>query len=1015
VSDFSSPDTQVVLSQGATVLASGTAQQLASGLDVALAEGTQTVTAVATDLAGNVSLPAEIAIEVDLTKPEVADNAALTASPAQTSTVDFGVQVTQPVVTFDNPLTDVTVDATNGLQYASVGITPVTQSEYIVTVDGITSSGVVTMTVNPSSAMDIAGNYNSLAVVSDAVTVDNNVPVLLAEPAWTAGTENTVAWEPMAGATSYTLMRALDANQASPETVVVPGTATSHTLTGLTDGVKYYYFLAAMLQDATTLTAWSAPVFSTQDATSPVALVELNGGADYTAQPAVTVTLDANDTQGAAVYSGVGEMRYNQGAGWSAWKPFNASQPFLLEGADGVKVVEAQVRDRALNVSAFTSASIILDRAAPAGTVTPTDLGPVYGDTVTYVVAFNEPVTGFETQASSLVLTATEMPNAAPITYTGVAITAQSATTYTVTVSGIAGSGNLALSVPAGLADDLAGHANGAFGPSASVLVDQSVPTLVAEPEWTQGATNTLAWLDLFNTTTYTLQVATDKDFTDPTDVLVAAPATSQEIINLADGTTYWYRLQANKAGVLTAWSAATSSTQDATAPSGTIQIGDGATTYTTTNQVQLTLSATDPAPAGKLASGVADMRLSDDNGATWTAWEPYATTRAWTFSAAMDGVRTVTVEYRDNAGNIQSASDSITVDLGSPVVVSTTPALLGPTNADSINVAVGFSEAVQGLNSASDVTLDLNGVTIGSMAFAGLTTETYNTTYTVTLNSIDGDGTFTLTVNESAAFDAVGNPNAAGAVSAVVKIDNTAPLLGPLTGTKVVASSNFVIRWPVVQDPSGIAPYRFEIATDAEFTNIVRTGTMTGVTLIHAGTEGVVYWVRVCAEDKAGNVGPWAVDWVLYDNSAPTVASILPLTEGPTSSTAEFLVTFNEPVTGFEELADVATTYTGTVASAATTITALSETEYVVTLSGLTGAGTVAISVPAGAAENLAGLPNEAFGPSEAIEVAEFVAPVLTAEPEWSSSPNTIAWTTATFAPPTWPSRRPMPPSRRV
>jgi hypothetical protein len=999
--DYSNPATEVTLTDGATLLTSGTALQFASGLKVNLGtEGIHVVTAVATDLAGNASVPAAIDIEVDMTKPEVATNAALTASPVHGSTVEFGVEFTQDVVTFNNPLTDVTVNATNGLQYSSVAIAPASQSEYVVTVDGITSSGQLTMTVNPSSAMDIAGNYNSLAKISDTVTVDNNLPVMLAEPAWTAGTTNTVAWEPMPGATSYTLVRALDANQASPVSVVLPATATTHTLTGLTDGVKYYYFVAAYLDGATTITAWSKPVFSTQDATNPATTVKINGGAVYTKSAAVSVTLDANDAQGPVTNSGVFEMRYNQGSGWSAWKPFNASQPYLFEGADGVKALEAEVRDRALNVSAVATTSIILDRVAPTGTVTPVELGPVYGTSATYVVTFTEPVTGFETAAGSLSLTATALPNTDPITYTGVAITAQSATTYTVTVSGIAGSGHLMLSVPTGLAADVAGNGNAAFGPSAGVLIDNSVPTMVAEPLWTPSNTNLVEWLVLFNTTTYTVQVADNKDFNSATEVGVTSLTTSQNFTGLADGTTYWYRVQANKDGVLTGWSAATSSTQDATLPTGSIQIGDGSTTYTMINQVQLTLSATDPTPgAGKLASGVKDMRFSDDAGATWSAWETYATSRAWTFSAAMDGVRTIIVEFRDNAGNKQSASASITLDLGRPAVVSTKPALLGPTNADSINVAVGFSEAVQGLNSASDVTMELKGVTVGTFAFAGLTTNTYNTTYTVTLGGIAGDGTFTLTVKENAAADTVGNLNTSGTACAVVTIDNTAPVLGPLTGTKVVGSANFVIRWPVVKDPSGINPYIYEIATDENFTNIVKQGTQAGVTLLYAGTEGVLYWVRVRAEDKAGNLSPWATDWVLYDNTAPTVASITPLTAGPTSNTAEFLVTFNEPVTGFQDLADVVTTSTGTVAITATTITALSQTEYAVTLSGLTGAGGVAISVPAAAAKNLANLDNVAFGPSAFITVAEFVAPVLTDEPQWSTTPNTIAWTTTTFA----------------
>src|SRR3990170_3211760 len=81
-------------------------------------------------------------------------------------------------------------------------------------------------------------------------------------------------------------------------------------------------------------------------------------------------------------------------------------------------------------------------------------------------------------------------------------------------------------------------------------------------------------------------------------------------------------------------------SVNDTLPPSGSISINNGAET-TTSTAVTLSLSATDN------SGTVSQMSLSDDN-ATWFAWEPYATSKAWTLSAG-DGNKTVYVQPLNN------------------------------------------------------------------------------------------------------------------------------------------------------------------------------------------------------------------------------------------------------------------------------------------------------------------------------------------------------------------------------
>ena len=112
-----------------------------------------------------------------------------------------------------------------------------------------------------------------------------------------------------------------------------------------------------------------------------------------------------------------------------------------------------------------------------------------------------------------------------------------------------------------------------------------------------------------------------------------------------------------NGAGVETASGPAGAAwTLDVTPPTGTILV-NGSAAYTNTTAVTLELSASD---AG---SGVADMRFSND-GLTWSGWEPYAASKAWTLASG-DGLKTVYAQYRDHTNNVSTGpiTDNITLD----------------------------------------------------------------------------------------------------------------------------------------------------------------------------------------------------------------------------------------------------------------------------------------------------------------------------------------------------------------
>ena len=107
----------------------------------------------------------------------------------------------------------------------------------------------------------------------------------------------------------------------------------------------------------------------------------------------------------------------------------------------------------------------------------------------------------------------------------------------------------------------------------------------------------------------------------------------------------------------------------DTTASTGSVIINGGAST-TVSQVVSLGLSWADGT-----GSGVTRMRFSD-NGSTWTAWESFTATRAYTLPAGL-GNHTVRVQYLDGAGNYSAVYNDYIKVVATPGPGSTETVLL--------------------------------------------------------------------------------------------------------------------------------------------------------------------------------------------------------------------------------------------------------------------------------------------------------------------------------------------------
>jgi len=121
---------------------------------------------------------------------------------------------------------------------------------------------------------------------------------------------------------------------------------------------------------------------------------------------------------------------------------------------------------------------------------------------------------------------------------------------------------------------------------------------------------------------------------------------------------------------------------------------------------------------------------------------------------------------------------DNFVVKLGpadvTPPNAIITPATTGPTNATTVDFAVTFDEAIMNFADASDLVITHTGTTSTGAAISG-----GPVAYTVTIDGISGDGSFTLAVDTtSGVSDLAGNVLASSVTSVPVVIDNTPPMV---------------------------------------------------------------------------------------------------------------------------------------------------------------------------------------------------------------------------------------------
>jgi Tol biopolymer transport system component len=276
----------------------------------------------------------------------------------------------------------------------------------------------------------------------------------------------------------------------------------------------------------------------------------------------------------------------------------------------------------------------------------------------------------------------------------------------------------------------------------------------------------------------------------------------------------------------------------DITPPTGSIFISDDET-FTISTSVTLTLAASDA------ESGAGEMRFSNNN-VTWSDWQVYATSAAWTLTSG-DGIKTVYYQVKDNAG-LKSPiySDTITLDTSVPIGSVSINEGDEFTTSTSVILSLTYEDGISGVD---QVRFSNDGVWDTEDWEAPTTTKAW------TLTSEDGIKSVYYQIKDNAGLGST-------TYSDTITLNPT--LSASLTPTSKSVATGAAATFTVTGS-GGTPPYTYQWYENG---NIMNGQTSTQLTVTKTATGTYEYYCKV-------------TDTV--ENSTDSNIALLTITTGPT------------------------------------------------------------------------------------------------------------------------------------
>jgi hypothetical protein len=402
------------------------------------------------------------------------------------------------------------------------------------------------------------------------------------------------------------------------------------------------------------------------DKTQPTGQITINDDDEYTNSENVMLHVIADDGEGSGLY----QMRFrSEGDNWSdSWIDYTAEPtPWTLKTGDGNKIVYAQFKDNAGNISPQTSATIILDTEPPT---TSPSLSGTEGENNWYTG--NVIVTLSSTDIGSGVDYISYRINGASWNNYSAPITIGAEDTSTVECYSVDKANNHEI------AEKL------------DIKIDKTRPTggitINSGDIYTSSTTVELA-LTYADTVSGVYKVRFGNDAVLDSQSWEDPVATKEWILRAGEGTkTVYYQIK-DMAGNISPLES-DDIILDTDPPLAAIEINEG-DDYTNSPLVILYLQYSDNL-------GVTQVRYRN-YGSAYTEWEQPTNIRNWTLPIG-DGNKTVYAQFRDKAGLISEITDTIILDTVPPI--------------GSIKINNGDTDTTSTTVTIIPTTDDANGVT---------------------------------------------------------------------------------------------------------------------------------------------------------------------------------------------------------------------------------------------------------------------------------------------------------------
>ena len=904
--------------------------------------------AAALDVANNSNTAAtQLAVNFDATVPTVAiSGASGFINSAFTATITFSEAVTGFNVA-DIVASNATLSSFSGSgSVYTVLVTP-------------TADGAVTLDVAGAVAVDVANNSNT-AAAELAVTYDATVPTVAITGA--SGNINAAFTATITFSEDVTGFNVTDITAGNATLSAFSGSGSTYTVlvTPTANGTVTLDVAGAVSTDVAGNSNTAAPQLTANfDGSLPTVAIT---GASGFINSAFTATITFSEDVTGFDISDIAASN----ATLSAFAGSGSTYTVLVTPATDGEVTLDVASDVAVDIAdngntAATQLSATYDVEVP--TVAISGATGNINAPFTATISFSEDVTGFD-------VTDIAASNA---TLSGFAGTGSS---YTVLVTPTA-DGEVTMDVAAAVALDVASNSNTAASQLA-VNFDGTVPTVAIS-----GASGNI-------NAPFTATITFSEGVTgfDVSDIAVSNATLSGFT---GTGSTYTVLVTPTADGAVTLDVAAA------------VALDIANNSNTAASQLAVNFDATVPTVAISGASGfinsaftatitfseaVTGFDVSDivASNATLSAFAGSGSTYTVLVTPSVDGAVALNVLGAvavDVANNSNTAASPLTATYDATAPSVAISGASGDINA-AFTATITFSEDVTGF----DVS-DISATNATLSVFAGS-----GSIYTV-LVTPTADGPVALDVAAAVALDVANNSNIA-APQLTATYDGTAPTLVSFTrfspSTENTAADN--VSWTVTfsEAVSGVTPASFTLTGTTAMSAMAPVNASTyqvtasgGDLASLNGVVGLNLSAAAAISDSAGNVlaiaEPATDETFTLDNTAPTTSVSAPSVTATASADVTYTVTYADADSVTLTPSDIVLNKTGT-ADATVAVTGSGAATRTVTLSGITGDGTLGITVPAGTAADAVSNPAEAGGTSATFSVDNTLPTVAVTAP---------------------------------